>query len=714
MATKQPELWGGLECTINRVHDRYMDQFTLGNVYAQPHTGAIASLGITKLRFPILWERHQPQMNTPIDWSWTEQQLQEYRDRGIDIIAGLVHHGSGPAFTNLLDESFPDLLADYAGLVARRFPHLQYYTPVNEPLTTARFSGLYGLWYPHGTSDRSFLQCLFNQLKGVVLSMQAIRAVNPAAKLVQTEDLGKVFSTPKLAYQAKFENERRWLTYDLLCGKVDQQHPLWAYLLRHGIPEEKILFFKENATPPDICGFNYYVTSERFLDDRVYRYPHLKPGGNGKHNYIDIEAARVPHKEPSGAAVLLREAWERFQTPIAITEAHLHCHREEQLRWFREIWKTASDLANEGVPVVGVTAWALLGSFGWNRLLTEKDCVYESGAFDLRGGAARPTALVRYLKSVGSNSTDEHLVDLPGWWRRETRYFNACVIAASEIRHREKKPILVIGKRGTLGQAFGRLCAERALPARLTSREDCDIADTSSIIRALEELKPWAVVNAAGYVRVDDAELDAEACYLANRTGPVQLAKACSERGLPLLCFSSDLVFDGEKESPYVETDITNPLNVYGRSKALCETEVSAAWPESLIVRTSAFFGPWVEKRLRDRKEVQVAKDILVSPTYVPDLVHTALDLLIDRERGIWHLANQGSFSWAELAGIIAEEGHYDRQLIQELSCEEMRYRARRPRNSVLGSERGSLLSNANDAFIRYFAAKTRSVEMMD
>jgi dTDP-4-dehydrorhamnose reductase len=115
---------------------------------------------------------------------------------------------------------FPELLADYAKEVARKFPWIKYYTPVNEPLTTARFSGLYGLWYPHATNNKSFLVMLLNQLKAVVLSMKAIREINPDAKLVQTEDLAKIHSTPKLKYQRDFENHRRWLSYDLLCGKV--------------------------------------------------------------------------------------------------------------------------------------------------------------------------------------------------------------------------------------------------------------------------------------------------------------------------------------------------------------------------------------------------------------------------------------------------------------------------------------------------------------
>jgi dTDP-4-dehydrorhamnose reductase len=312
------------------------------------------------------------------------------------VIAGLVHHGSGPAFTNLLDENFPTLLAVYAEQVIQQFPHLNYFTPVNEPLTTARFSGLYGLWYPHNTDDTLFLKMLLNELKGTVLAMQAIRKVNPAAKLVQTEDLGKTYSTRTLQYQADFENERRWLTYDLLCGKVDSNHKLWKYLLKKKITEEELAFFQENVCVPDVFGFNHYLTSERFLDGRLNRYPRHTHGGNGRHVYADVEAVRVELKEETGIRVLLREAWQRYRQPMAVTEVHLHCHREEQLRWFKHIWTTCNQLSGEGVQIDAVTSWAMLGSYGWNKLLTEPEGDYEPGVFDVRNGSPRPTALAGY------------------------------------------------------------------------------------------------------------------------------------------------------------------------------------------------------------------------------------------------------------------------------------------------------------------------------
>lgn len=708
-----PELWGGIECTINRVENRYFDQLAYAGHYNRPGDIALLSeVGIKKIRYPILWEKHQPQKEIEIDWRWTGGQLQEFQSRNIAVIAGLLHHGSGPAFTHLQDDDFPYLLASYAEKVIRRFPHLDYFTPVNEPLTTARFSGLYGLWYPHATDDTSFLKMLLNQLKGIVLSMQAIRRINPAAKLVQTEDLGKTYSTKPLQYQANFENERRWLTYDLLCGKVDPQHKLWRYLLKNKITEKELFFFQENVCEPDVFGFNHYLTSERFLDGRLNRYPRHTHGGNGRHAYADVEAVRVELKQESGIGVLLKEAWQRYRKPMAVTEVHLHCHREEQLRWFRHVWNTCNKLSNNGVQIEAVTAWAMLGSFGWNKLLTEPEGVYEPGVFDVRNGALRPTALAGYLKGLTEKLPHHELAVDKGWWLRPDRFYHRPLLLPNRIElvPESNSPLLIIGKNGTLGRAFAKVCQHRFLHYKLVSRDECNISDAASVQSVIEKCRPWAIVNTAGFVRVDEAEREKEKCFSDNTTGPEILALAAAQHGIKLVTFSSDLVFDGEKGAPYLEEDLVNPLNIYGLSKARAEETVLRTNPDTLVIRTSAFFGPWdeynfahyVRRSLLNEEGINVAKDAVISPTYVPDLVQATLDLLMDGEKGIWHLANNGQLTWADFANEVADRFGLNRKYINPITSDEFQFPARRPLYSVLSSRRGMLLPSLEDALRRY------------
>jgi dTDP-4-dehydrorhamnose reductase len=145
------ELWGGVECTVNRVGDRYFEQLTRNGHDARiDDLDRFASLGITAIRYPVLWERTAPNGLSRASWDWADRRLNRLHELGIQPIIGLVHHGSGPRDTSLIDPDFPARLAEFAGAVARRYPWVSAYTPVNEPLTTARFSGMYGHWYPHG------------------------------------------------------------------------------------------------------------------------------------------------------------------------------------------------------------------------------------------------------------------------------------------------------------------------------------------------------------------------------------------------------------------------------------------------------------------------------------------------------------------------------------------------------------------------------------
>lgn len=334
----------------------------------------------------------------------------------------------------MIDPQFPDKLAAYARAVARRYPWVESYTPRNEPLTTARFSGLYGLWYLRGRDNPTFVRALLTQCRAVVLAMAAICEVNPQAKLVQTDDLGKTWSTPRLAEQAAFENERRWLSFDLLCGRVSPEHPLWHYLRHNGATEAELHEFLEQPCPADIIGINHYLSGERFLDERAGLYPDEPVGGNGHTAYVDVLAARVLADGVDGPEKLLHETWRRYGLPIAVTEAHNGCTREEQLRWLRDVWDAAQSLRSSGVDLRAVMAWSLLGCYDWNRMVTTEAGHYEPGVFDLRGLEPRPTALAPMLRSLAAHGAFDHpVLAVPGWWQRPDRLIS-CVRGRSSTR----------------------------------------------------------------------------------------------------------------------------------------------------------------------------------------------------------------------------------------------------------------------------------------
>src|SRR4051794_11380422 len=151
------ELWAGAECSYTRVGDGYYDQLArTGHAGRPDDLDLLAGLGVRTLRYPVLWERVAPDGPERADWSWTDARLGRLRRLGIRAGVGPVHHGGGPRHTSLLDPSFAAGLARFAAAVAERYPWVECYTPVNEPLTTARFGALYGHWHPHGRDARSF------------------------------------------------------------------------------------------------------------------------------------------------------------------------------------------------------------------------------------------------------------------------------------------------------------------------------------------------------------------------------------------------------------------------------------------------------------------------------------------------------------------------------------------------------------------------------
>ncbi|MEO6092907.1 MAG: family 1 glycosylhydrolase [Novosphingobium sp.] len=712
------EFWAGAECTVNRVGEVYRDQVKLtGHHDRFEDLDLLAGLGIAALRFPVLWERVSPDDPEQRDWDWTDRRLDHLRRLNIRPIAGLVHHGSGPRYTSLIDDSFAPGLARHALAVAERYPWVQDWTPVNEPLTTARFSALYGLWYPHARDEGLFWTALINQVDAVRQSMRAIRGVNPEARLIQTDDLGRTYSTAAMADQAGFDNVRRWATWDLLSGRVGPDHDLWERLCSFGI-EGKLRSLLDDPCPPDVIGINHYLTSDRFLDHRLQRYPRHTHGGNGRQAYADVEAVRVLEPPTAGLEGAIGEAWERYRLPIAVTEVHVGCTREDQVRWLREAYRLALKLRLEGVDVQAVTAWATFGSQGWNTLLTDTG-LYEAGLFDARGEQPRATALAKSLKSLRDHDSSQPNTDQAGWWSRNIRLHHPTVNRPAPLREGRlavgpdgapPPPILILGATGTLGRAVAAACEHRNLPYKLIGRSELDLADGASIEPALDRFQPWAVINAAGWVRVDDAESEAESCMKANAGGATALARSCHARRIPTVSFSSDLVFGGADAPAYRESDAPAPLNVYGESKWRMERDILALDGEHLIIRTAAFFSPHDEfnfarnlvRTLREARVFEAAGDCIVTPTYVPDLCDAVLDLLIDGERGIWHLSNHEPVSWADFASRVAQACRLDESLVRPVPSATFGWDAARPRSSALFSEKGSPMPSLGSAIERF------------
>jgi dTDP-4-dehydrorhamnose reductase len=646
------QIWGGVECTVNRVGNSYYNQLDRsGHAGRISDLDRIAGLGIRMLRYPILWELNAPDLDVRTDWRWAKERLNRLRELQIVPIVGLVHHGSGPAHTCLTDERFASGLAAYAGSVAARFPWVEWYTPVNEPLTTARFSGLYGLWYPHGRDNHTFARSLVNQCRATILSMQAIRGVNPKAKLLQTDDLGTTYSTPTMGYQAAFDNERRWLGWDLTCGRVGPDHPMRNFLLSSGIAIRELEWLREFACPPDMIGINHYVTSDRFLDERLDRYPSDYWGANSRERYADIDAVRIVQPPLASWSNSLRDAWGRYQLPVALTEVHLGCTREEQLRWFVSAWTAAQEARKNAIEVVAVTAWALFGSFNWDSLVTRDGGHYEPGIFDIRGPEPYPTALAHLVSElIHGQPSQNPVLYSPGWWQRSQRLlFGVHTLDGFDHRIEDsfdgthERPLLVWGS-GPVAEAFSRVCEERGLAHSICSPPLVE-GDTEAIDAVIDRVNPWAMIYAES--PVPNAHKESKACPLKTSARGRGLAAESARRGLPLLTFClaamDGRTFSARKERASRDRHrvVGCNANATGNPRASGDCHALCMCENQITLRELAQFQSATPPS-RNAGEAASVTGVALSLPEMAALINTSLDQLIDRFSSAWHLTKLG------------------------------------------------------------------------
>jgi dTDP-4-dehydrorhamnose reductase len=260
--------------------------------------------------------------------------------------------------------------------------------------------------------------------------------------------------------------------------------------------------------------------------------------------------------------------------------------------------------------------------------------------------------------------------------------------------------IAVLGSSGQFGHdCVAVLQNDGTVTVLPLDHHQVECTNPASVRNALVSFKPQIVVNCAGFVRVDDCEDQAREAFEVNALGALHVARACAEIGAKCVYVSTDYVFDGSKESAYLESDGTAPINVYGTSKLAGEQLVRQAAPEWLVIRIASLFGKvgargkggnFVETILGKAKRgepLRVVDDIRISPAYTRDAAQALCQLLKQGATGVIHAANVGSCTWYEFAKTALEFCHLAPS-IQPVSSSEYPMRARRPTNSALASER--------------------------
>ncbi len=261
--------------------------------------------------------------------------------------------------------------------------------------------------------------------------------------------------------------------------------------------------------------------------------------------------------------------------------------------------------------------------------------------------------------------------------------------------------ILVAGHKGQVARSLAEAATRRKLALVALGRPELDLLQPETLKAAVKANAPTAIVNAAAYTAVDQAESEEDIATRINADGAANLASAASDAGVPFIHISTDYVFNGVKADSYSETDPVSPTGAYGRSKLAGEKAVLAANPQAIILRTAWVYSPYGKNFLKTmlslatRQNLSVVADQFGNPTYAPDIADAILDILqtldgslpSDRQSGIFHLAGTGDASWYGFAEAIFDEGtKYDlpHPDVKAITTLEYPTPARRPANSRL------------------------------
>lgn len=272
---------------------------------------------------------------------------------------------------------------------------------------------------------------------------------------------------------------------------------------------------------------------------------------------------------------------------------------------------------------------------------------------------------------------------------------------------------LVLGAQGQLGVDIVRLVGDQAA----VTRQQVSITDAAAVDAVIAERRPEVVFNCAAYNAVDRAESEPDAAHAVNAQGPYNIATACARHGARFVHFSTNFVFDGRLDRPYIETDEPAPLSAYARSKLEGEQSVLKAFPEALVLRTAAVYGgsrgqnfpERILQRARSGERLRVVSDQRVNPTYTVDLAQAALELVAQRQSGLVHTVAESCCGWDEFARAVLDE--FDLSVpVESISTDSFPTPARRPRNGCLESIRYRALRPWREA-LHDWAERARALE---
>ncbi|SHF65980.1 glycosyl hydrolase family 1 [Jatrophihabitans endophyticus] len=379
----------GIEDTFvphTRPGHRALDEYELTGHYDRwrQDIDLAAASGATAIRYGVPWYRVEPAPGR-FEWTWLDRVVEHLLEVGLTPIVDLMHYGTPLWLDNQsINAAYPQRVADYAAAVAGRYADLLHvYTPLNEPNINAEWCGETGAWPPYLTGADGWLKVAVAVAHGIVLTQQAVRAeLGDRATFVHVEaglryDLDDG-AGDTAADSVRRREQRDLLIEDLVCGLVDDAHPLLGFVLAHGVTADRLQWHREHVARPDVMGVNYY--------------PHLSTGAVGGTGSPDVDAAPPPRGRSGvdGLDAVLRRFHQRYDAPVMLTETSARA-TDDQLGWLDDSVAHVLAMREGGFPVVGYTWFPLFDLVDWSyRTGTEPVAHYLEplGAIRLVPGSA--------------------------------------------------------------------------------------------------------------------------------------------------------------------------------------------------------------------------------------------------------------------------------------------------------------------------------------
>jgi dTDP-4-dehydrorhamnose reductase len=258
--------------------------------------------------------------------------------------------------------------------------------------------------------------------------------------------------------------------------------------------------------------------------------------------------------------------------------------------------------------------------------------------------------------------------------------------------------ILVTGTNGQVGHALMSELTEHELIG--LTRQDCDLTNLNQIKQVIDQHQPDLIINPAAYTKVDQAEDEPELAFQINRDAPKVMAEKAREYDIPIIHFSTDYVFDGQKEGAYTEEDLPNPLGVYGKSKFAGEEAIRDIDGQYYIFRTSWVYSSKgqnfylnIQRKIQEQDELKVVNDQFGVPTsalFIAQQIKKMIHKLLNENKGIYHLVPNGIATWFDFAIAILNSSKLDQSEKKMIPVTSKEYptKAKRPSNSCLANDK--------------------------